>query len=299
MHDGPLVRLARFCYRRRRRVLLLWIVGAAVVMVAGFGFAPPADDSFAGGDTESAQAQNLIKEHFPPAERRLAHPGRPRGRRSRRRAAARGEGHRGADARPARRLRDLPVQGAGADLARRPDRVRPDPARPGRGRDAQARRDQDDLRRARRVRRRPHDGAGRHRGHRSRDARRRPDRGHRPAGGGDRAAGRVRLRCSRWACRSSPRSSASAPGWPASSCSATSLPAPSFSPIVAGLIGLGVGVDYALFIVTRYREALDGGADPEEATGTAIATAGRSVAVRRAAPWSSRCSGCSSCSSGC
>src|SRR3569833_3566647 len=55
------------------------------------------------------------------------------------------------------------------------------------------------------------------------------------------------------------------------------LPAPSFGPIVAGLIGLGVGVDYALFIVTRFREALDGGADPEEATGTAIATAGRSV----------------------
>jgi RND superfamily putative drug exporter len=46
---------------------------------------------------------------------------------------------------------------------------------------------------------------------------------------------------------------------------------------VAGLVGLGVGVDYALFIVTRYREALDEGADPEEATATAVATAGRSV----------------------
>jgi uncharacterized membrane protein YdfJ with MMPL/SSD domain len=34
------------------------------------------------------------------------------------------------------------------------------------------------------------------------------------------------------------------------------FPAPSFSPIVAGMIGLGVGVDYALFIVTRFREAL-------------------------------------------
>jgi uncharacterized membrane protein YdfJ with MMPL/SSD domain len=55
------------------------------------------------------------------------------------------------------------------------------------------------------------------------------------------------------------------------------LPAPAFSPIVATLIGLGVGVDYALFIVTRYREALHDGADPEQATVTAIATAGRSV----------------------
>ena len=34
------------------------------------------------------------------------------------------------------------------------------------------------------------------------------------------------------------------------------FPAPSFSPIVAWMIGLGVGVDYALFIVTRFREAL-------------------------------------------
>ena len=55
------------------------------------------------------------------------------------------------------------------------------------------------------------------------------------------------------------------------------LPAPAFSPIVATLIGLGVGVDYALFIVTRYRESLHDGADPEQATVTAIATAGRSV----------------------
>jgi uncharacterized membrane protein YdfJ with MMPL/SSD domain len=31
------------------------------------------------------------------------------------------------------------------------------------------------------------------------------------------------------------------------------FPAPSFSPIIASMIGLGVGVDYALFIVTRFR----------------------------------------------
>jgi RND superfamily putative drug exporter len=55
------------------------------------------------------------------------------------------------------------------------------------------------------------------------------------------------------------------------------LPAPAFTPVVSTLIGLGVGVDYALFIVTRYRESLHEGADPEQATATAIATAGRSV----------------------
>ncbi len=36
------------------------------------------------------------------------------------------------------------------------------------------------------------------------------------------------------------------------------FPAPSFSPIVAAMIGLGVGVDYALFIVTRFRQELRG-----------------------------------------
>jgi uncharacterized membrane protein YdfJ with MMPL/SSD domain len=55
------------------------------------------------------------------------------------------------------------------------------------------------------------------------------------------------------------------------------FPAPSFSPIVAGLIGLGVGVDYALFIVTRFRTELHQGAKPGDAMVTAMRTAGRSV----------------------
>ncbi len=36
------------------------------------------------------------------------------------------------------------------------------------------------------------------------------------------------------------------------------FPAPSFSPIIAAMIGLGVGVDYALFILTRFRTELHG-----------------------------------------
>src|SRR5579863_8045062 len=55
------------------------------------------------------------------------------------------------------------------------------------------------------------------------------------------------------------------------------FPAPSFSPIVAAMIGLGVGVDYALFIVTRFRTELHAGADPAEAVVTAMRTAGRAV----------------------
>jgi RND superfamily putative drug exporter len=55
------------------------------------------------------------------------------------------------------------------------------------------------------------------------------------------------------------------------------FPAPSFSPIIASMIGLGVGVDYALFIVTRFREYLRAGVAPAEAAERAMRTAGRSV----------------------
>ena len=53
---------------------------------------------------------------------------------------------------------------------------------------------------------------------------------------------------------------------------------PDFAPFLGGMIGLGVGIDYALFIVTRYRENLHHGHTPEEATSIAIDTAGRAVA---------------------
>jgi putative drug exporter of the RND superfamily len=52
---------------------------------------------------------------------------------------------------------------------------------------------------------------------------------------------------------------------------------PSFGPELAALVGLGVGIDYALFVVTRYRDALHAGEDPERAVMTAMATSGRSV----------------------
>jgi len=55
------------------------------------------------------------------------------------------------------------------------------------------------------------------------------------------------------------------------------FPAPSFSPIIAALIGLGVGVDYALFIVTRFRTELQDGQRPRDAVVTSMSTAGRAV----------------------
>lgn len=52
---------------------------------------------------------------------------------------------------------------------------------------------------------------------------------------------------------------------------------PSFAPQVTAMIGIGVGIDYALFISTRYREALHEGAHPQQAVVHAIDTSGRAV----------------------
>jgi RND superfamily putative drug exporter len=53
---------------------------------------------------------------------------------------------------------------------------------------------------------------------------------------------------------------------------------PDFSSTVAIMLGLGVGIDYALFIVTRYRESMHAGASVEESAVVAMDTAGRAVA---------------------
>jgi len=54
-------------------------------------------------------------------------------------------------------------------------------------------------------------------------------------------------------------------------------PLQSFSTTLATMIGIGVGIDYALFVVTRYRQSLLSGMTPEEAVVTAIDTSGRAV----------------------
>ncbi len=51
----------------------------------------------------------------------------------------------------------------------------------------------------------------------------------------------------------------------------------SFAPELASMIGLGVGIDYSLFILSRYRQDLLAGKDPKEAISIAVRTAGRAV----------------------
>ena len=52
---------------------------------------------------------------------------------------------------------------------------------------------------------------------------------------------------------------------------------PDFAPLIGIMIGLGAGIDYALFIVTRYRELTHAGVEPNKAIEAAMDTAGRAV----------------------
>jgi RND superfamily putative drug exporter len=49
------------------------------------------------------------------------------------------------------------------------------------------------------------------------------------------------------------------------------------TPILVSMIGLGVGIDYSLFIVTRFRQLLHDGLSPQAAAAEAGASAGRAV----------------------
>ena len=54
---------------------------------------------------------------------------------------------------------------------------------------------------------------------------------------------------------------------------------PDWTTAVSGLIGIGVGIDYALLVLTRFRSALRGGKDRHDAVVEAVTTAGRSVII--------------------
>jgi RND superfamily putative drug exporter len=70
------------------------------------------------------------------------------------------------------------------------------------------------------------------------------------------------------------------------------LSIPDFATTVAIMLGLGVGIDYALFIVTRFRENMHAGAPIEEAAVVAMDTAGECdfAARRSSSPCSAWCS---------
>jgi RND superfamily putative drug exporter len=54
---------------------------------------------------------------------------------------------------------------------------------------------------------------------------------------------------------------------------------PDWTTAVSGLIGIGVGIDYALLVLTRFRAAMNDGKDRHDAVVEAVTTAGRSVII--------------------
>jgi putative drug exporter of the RND superfamily len=54
---------------------------------------------------------------------------------------------------------------------------------------------------------------------------------------------------------------------------------PEWTTAVSGLIGIGVGIDYALLVLTRFRAAMAKGEDRHDAVVEAVTTAGRSVII--------------------
>jgi uncharacterized membrane protein YdfJ with MMPL/SSD domain len=269
--------LARFCYRRRWLVLLLWIAGAAAVITVGFGFAAPADNNFAGGKADSALAGDVAAKHFPHqgdsltlavhADRGITDPA----------AKTKIDG-------VLTTLRNAPDIASVTSPYTAPNQV----SRDGRTAFAQifltVKQDKmpvgDTNNLIASVRGASGDGVGFA-----------LDGGAVQTaetlyGGSTEGIGLLAAMIILLVAFGS----LPAMGLPivtamfgiGTGLALTDLigyvfPAPSFSPIVAGLIGLGVGVDYALFIVTRYREGLEDGLSPEEATVKAITTSGRSV----------------------
>src|SRR5262249_49648379 len=54
---------------------------------------------------------------------------------------------------------------------------------------------------------------------------------------------------------------------------------PNWTTAVSGLIGIGVGIDYSLLVLTRFRAALHSGKSRHESVVEAVTTAGRSVII--------------------
>lgn len=274
--DGALAGLARFCFRRRRLVLLTWIVGVIAVAFVGFGFGADPDNDFTGGDTGSAKAQVLIEDHFPEQQGDTLT------------LAIKAE--KGIDD-PAVRQK---IEKVVADLS----------ASSITGPVISPYQDEELVTEDRRIARttipltdknlnktdvKPlvdtvkessGDGVTLGLGGDKAEKAETPKQG--PAEGVGVLAAAVILFLA--------FGSLVAMGLPIVTALVAILggialiklvghlvPSPDFTVLVAALIGLGVGIDYALFIVTRYKESLKAGDDPETATVKAITTAGHAV----------------------
>jgi putative drug exporter of the RND superfamily len=274
--DGTLARLARFCYRRRRLVLLTWIVGVVALALVGFGYAAAPDNDFSGGDSDSAKAQTLIEKHFPEqqgdtltlaikADNGIDDPG------ARRRIE-----------KVISELEASPITGPVTSPYRDDTLVTADRriARttiPLTGRDidkAQVKVLVGTVKTA--------SGAGLTLGLAGDKA----EKAETPPGGSTETVGVVAAAVILFIAFGS----LVAMGLPIVTGLLAVLggialmklvghlvPSPDFTVIVTAMIGLGVGIDYALFILTRYKDSRQDGDEPETATVKAMTSAGRAV----------------------
>ena len=274
--DGALARLARFCYRRRRLVLLAWIVGVLALVFVGFRYGAPSDNEYSGGESHSARAQALIEQHFPEQQGDTLT------------LAIKAEN--GIDDPAARQKIEQVI----ADLE----------ASPVTGPVTSPYEDESLVTQDRRIARttipltdieveksevKPlvdivkdasGDGLTLGLGGDKAEKAETPPQG--PAEGVGLLAAAVILFIA--------FGSLVAMGLPIVTGLMAVLggialmklvghvvPSPDFTVLVAGLLGLGVGIDYALFILTRYKDGLQEGSEPESATVKAITTAGHAV----------------------
>ncbi len=274
--DGVLAGLARFCYRRRRLVLLAWIVGVLAVAVGGFGFGAASSNDFSGGGSGSARAQKLIERHFPEQQGDTL--------------TLAIKADRGIDDPAARQtiekvvsvLDASPVTGpvtspyTDASLVTKDRRIARTtiPLTSQNVKTTEVRPLVDAVKDA--------SGGAVTLGLAGDQA----QKAEAPAQGPGEAVGILAAAIILFIAFGS----LVAMGLPIVTALMAIVggialmklvgyvfPAPDFTAIVAALIGLGVGIDYALFIVTRYKDALKDGDSPEAATVKAITTAGHAV----------------------
>lgn len=274
--DGALAGLARFCHRRRRLVLLTWIVGVIAVALVGFGYGAAPDNDFSGGDSQSARAHKLMEKHFPEEQGD--------------RLSLAIKADKGIDD-PASRQK---IERAIADLA----------ASPVTGPVTSPYQDENLVTEDRRIARttiplsdkevkksevKPlvdivksasDDSVTLALGGYMAEKAETPPQGSAESVGILAAAVILFIAFGSLVAMGLPIVTALlaiAAGLALTKMVGHLVPAPDFTLIFGAMIGLGVGIDYALFIVTRYKDGLRDGDDPESATVKAISTAGRAV----------------------
>lgn len=274
--DGALAGLARFCYRRRRLVLLTWIVGVIAVAMVGFGYGAAPDNDFSGGDSQSARAQKLMEKHFPEEQGD--------------RLSLAIKADKGIDE-PASRQK---IERTIADLADSP--VTGPVVSPYQDRSLVTA----DRRIARMtiplsdkevtksevkplvdiVKAASDENVTLALGGYMAEKAETPPQGSAESVGILAAAVILFIAFGSLVAMGLPIVTALlaiAAGLALMKMVGHAVPAPDFTLIFGAMIGLGVGIDYALFIVTRYKDSLRDGDEPESATVKAISTAGRAV----------------------